>query len=178
MNTTKLLSLLCICGSIIIITQQQCPDMHCKPHESPKNDQPQTVAPSGNCAPTDQTDKHISTKKEDAKTSSRTIKVTNNITKKMLVYTKGFMQYTPDFTLSINNMPIEPGKQQQIIIENNCLIVGYTYNFANGYKKGSKKIEFMVPVTKDELEVTFSWQDDSRVLISGAQPHRIISEVS
>lgn len=178
MNTTKRLFLLCICGSIIIITQQQCPDMQYKPHEGPtENHQLPTAAPSAKCNPVEQTDMHITAENHDAKIS-RIIKVTNKITQKMLAYTKGFMQYTPNFVLTINDMPIEQGEQRQIIIKNNCVAVGYTYNFMNGYKKGSKEIEFRVPVTKDELEIIFSWQDDWHVVILGAQPHRIISEVS
>ena len=173
----KLLALLLICGSIIIITQQQYPDMHHKPECPTENNQSRKEAPSVKCKPVEPTDMHIAVGNQDAKIS-RTIKVTNKITKQMLAYSKGFMQYTPDFTLTINDVPVEQGKQQQIVIENNCVTVGYTYNFMNGYKKGSKEIEFMVPVTKDELDITFSWQDDWRIVISGAQPQKIISEVS
>ncbi len=180
MNTrAKIVSFLCICCSLIIINQQQYPDMHYAPQECPADNNQLPTAPSTKCNPIiEPADLHIATEEKHDTHFSRTIKVNNKITQKMIAYSKGFMQYTPDFTLTINNVPIKQGNQQQIVIENNCITVGYTYNFVNGYKKGSKEIEFMVPVTEDELDITFSWQDDWRVVISGAQPHKVISEIS
>lgn len=114
----------------------------------------------------------------DNQKKHRTITVRNKVTKKMITYTKGFMQYTPDFVISINDVPINEGTQETITINNDCLTASYSYNFMNGYKKGTKVIEFTVPSSKQELDVTFSWQDDWRLIISGAEPSKVISEVS
>ncbi len=183
MNTrTTLLLLLLICCSIIIIIQQkqQQSDMHYTPSTTEAPDQaepaPAPAAPTEPAPPTSTPDTHIAVEQPIAP-KSRTIKVTNNITQKMLAYTKGFMQYTPDFTLIVNHQAIEPGKQQEITINDNSLTIGYTYNFMNGYKKGSKEIAFTVPATSNELDITFSWKNDWRVIVAGAQPDRIISEV-
>lgn len=111
---------------------------------------------------------------EHQQSVSRTIAVTNKITDKMLYYKKGFMQYLPEFSITVNGISLEQGQEKPIEIPNGVLKVTYSYNFANGYKTGMKSVLFNVPEDLKELAITFNWKNDWRVVVDGATPFEVI----
>jgi len=100
----------------------------------------------------------------------RSVCVKNGITKKMISYTKCFVSYTPDFHIRINEQELKPGSQETFAIKGDTIAISYDYNFLNGYKKGKKVVEFALPEDTTTFEVTFSWNDDWRVILPSAKP--------
>ena len=100
----------------------------------------------------------------------RVVIIKNKITKKMITYTKCFVPYTPDFVLKVNGTELKLGEEQSIAIKKNRVTVTFSYNFLNGYKKGTSAVEFDLPESKQECEITFSWKNDWRVIMNDAKP--------
>ncbi len=131
-----------------------------------KNGLEQNTAPiAGN-----QADGKITPNKQQGQPIKRTITICNGITKKMISYNKSFLSYTPHFQLRVNDIALKPGEQKSIDVEDDKLKVTYTYNFLNGYKKGTKEITFKLQPAQKDLNVKFSWQNDWRVIIGRATP--------
>lgn len=111
-----------------------------------------------------------STEKKVAQAKDRTITVKNNIEKKMTGYKYIFKTYYPsEFKISFNGKELEQGTEAKITLKNNKLFARYIYNFPP-YKKGTKEIEFDIEPTAQEVDITFSWKDDWRVIASHATP--------
>ena len=92
----------------------------------------------------------------------RTVK--NCIEPRMLKY----WSYTPEiFTLKVNGQPLKPGAFLQVPLEKNTMVVRYDYSFANGFRKGAKEVTFEVDSAKNECDLKFSWDDESRVILLG-----------
>jgi hypothetical protein len=105
---------------------------------------------------------------------NRAISVKNNITEKMLSYKKGFLSYVPEFKVVVNGIPLAQGGQQTFEIPDNILNVTYSYDFVNGYKTGTRTVIFSIPNDMNEVDITFDWKNDWRVVIDGAKPLEII----
>ncbi len=91
----------------------------------------------------------------------------------MISYNKCFVSYTPNFALTVNDQILRPGRDQLITITDNKLVVTYSYNFLNGYKKGKRSVEFKINPNQDLYEITFSWHNDWRVIIPQATPQQV-----
>lgn len=102
------------------------------------------------------------------------ITVKNNITDKMITYKKGFINYIPEFKISVNGIPLAREDQKTIEIPERKLKVTYSYDFANGYKTGTKSVIFSIPESLTEIAITFDWKNDWRVVVNGAEPLEII----
>lgn len=99
----------------------------------------------------------------------RVITITNGVTRDMLAYRKRLIPYTPKFSLNVNNRLVKAGDTQEICITNNQLHVRYTYNFLHGYKTGTKTVTFELPEDMTTCNITFDWDQESRVMIKDAQ---------
>lgn len=159
-------------SAFAIITYQAVAqgDAHITPPEEPAHEQ-QTNSTPGKQINVNQ---DIIIKQAPSNIKKRTITVTNNITKKMISYTKCFVSYTPDFNLIINDEIIPPGHTRKVVVDNNnMLIVTYSYNFLNGYKKGKRSVSFELNPNQNAYEITFSWQNDWRLMIAQATPKKV-----
>lgn len=104
-------------------------------------------------------------------TTKKSITVHNKITKDMLGYKYIIMNYPSVFSIKVNDVLIPAGQSQTIAITNNILTVQYEYEFGKR-RKGSKAIEFKVPATIKNTDLTFSWNDDWRVKLSNGTPQK------
>ncbi|MGE0009273.1 MAG: hypothetical protein AB7F19_01920 [Candidatus Babeliales bacterium] len=100
----------------------------------------------------------------------RTITIKNTIEPKMLTYKHWSGNKVPDpFKIVIDGKEIAPGKSITVAIENDTLPVQFSYSFMMGYKKGTNEVTFQVPEHKDNLNLTFSWDNDYRVILEHAK---------
>ncbi len=118
----------------------------------------------------DNTNQSKQTHNKTTKEQSRTVQVSNNITQKMLGY-KYFVHYYPNkFILTINDMPVEQDQTKNIIIKDNKVAVRYEYEFLHGMRKGAKITTFDIEPKADHLNITFSWDNEWRVIMADATP--------
>jgi hypothetical protein len=108
------------------------------------------------------------------KEDHNTITVKNNITDKMITYKKGFINYIPEFKVTVNSIPLAQGEQKFLDIPDRKLKVTYSYDFVNGYKTGTRTVIFSIPENLVEVAIAFDWKNDWRVIIDGAEPLEII----
>ena len=105
---------------------------------------------------------------------TRAVKVTNNIEQSMLTYKHWTGKYEPStFVMKIDGQTIEQDKEYDIIVTDNILEVRYDYSFINGIRKGAKIIKFQLEKNAVDLLITFSWNDEWRVIIDQATPVEI-----
>lgn len=101
----------------------------------------------------------------------RIVTVTNNIKPEMTIYKHwiaGNLEPKP-FKIIIDGKELEPGKTAAIAIENSTLPVQFSYSFMDGYKKGTNEVTFEVPEKQDKLAMTFSWDNQYRVILDHAK---------
>jgi hypothetical protein len=92
-----------------------------------------------------------------------TITIKNNITPPMLKY----WSYSPtSFSIKVNNELIEPGSSKTITRDGNKVIVSYECCFQNGAYKSAKEIEYTLQPDAKEANLTFSWNEKQRVVLS------------
>ncbi len=104
------------------------------------------------------------------KNNQREITVTNAITKEMTGKYFCFKTYYPDsFSIVIDKKELSYEKERKVTIENNRLPIEYIYNFANGYRKGIRQVDFEIPETVTQCTLKFSWEQDSYILIDNAR---------
>lgn len=97
--------------------------------------------------------------------------ITNGITKDMTGYEFWQTKYYPDrLTISINGKPMEPGAKIEIPGTEKVMTVRYDYSFAKGFRTGAKEILFELCPTKKSYALSFSWYNQWRVALEGAQP--------
>lgn len=169
------LLLLCCSISLIIFTRQQCPQPAVPTGPAAVSD----ATMKGKALPSDQQTEITAPliTQGDTKQAQRSIKVKNNITDKMLKHPKAF-GYMPAFSVSVNNTEIAQGQERDIPLEDDKLIVEYRYNYLKGYRTGSKKIQFSVPVEKNEVNLGFDWSNDQRILTSEAKLDKVLEEIN
>ncbi len=101
---------------------------------------------------------------------ARTIKVKNNITDKDKKYKFMFTKYTPSkFSIKVNGLPIEQGKEKNITIKQDKFKVRYDFEFGK-HRSGANIVEFSLPKKIDSISITFNWKKKWRILIEGATP--------
>ena len=108
-----------------------------------------------------------------AQHAARTVVVKSSIEKKMLGYKKFGTHYPSDFIIRANDKvvfhrqdkEIIPQNPQKIRIKDNTINLRYDYRFS-GYRQGAKVIVFDVEPQAKELDLTFEWKDDWRILVA------------
>ncbi len=99
------------------------------------------------------------------KSTQRTIEIKNGITQDMITYHHWTGKHTPEFTISLNGKEIKSDQKAEIPVTDDKLTVNYTFNFAKGYYKDSKKVEISVPEGKTFL-MQFSWKQTPNIIIN------------
>lgn len=98
--------------------------------------------------------------------SASTITIKNNITPTMLKY----WSYSPtSFSVKVNNEPLEPGSSKTITRDGNKVIVTYQCSFQNGAYKSAKEVEYEIQPDAKEANLTFSWNEKQRVVLSDSK---------
>ncbi len=115
----------------------------------------------------------ISETGEQVKVSNgpRTVKIKNNIVEKKLKYKYLFLSYIPTkFSITINGQELKRDEKMDVTIKDNKLSVRYDYEFMDGKRTGAKVVHFEVDPEAQELDLSFSWKDEWRIIIDGATP--------
>jgi len=96
--------------------------------------------------------------------------ITNGITKEMLTYKHWSGSYEPTtFVITISGNPISYNETAQVEIENQeSILIRYDYSFVNGYKKGSREIEFTISPEKNDYILSFSWKEPAHLILENA----------
>lgn len=113
------------------------------------------------------------TKQNETKTATQlqTITIKNDIEPSMLQYKHWTGTYKPSiFVITINGQTIEQGKEYQVTATDNMLEIGYNYSFMNGMRTGAKIVKFQIEKNTEPLNLTFSWDNEWRVIIDHATP--------
>ncbi len=126
-------------------------------------------AVSATAPPQNKTEK-IEQNKTKTAAQQQTITIKNAIEPSMLQYKHWTGTYEPVFAITINGQTIEQGKEYQVTATDNMLEVGYNYSFMNGMRTGSKMIKFQIEKKIKSLNLTFSWDNEWRVIIDHATP--------
>lgn len=102
--------------------------------------------------------------------AKRVVSITNNINPEMLVYKHWSGDKVPEpFAIVVDGKPLEPGKTTSVALEDDKLNVQFNYSFMMGYRKGTREVTFKVPEKQDTLNMTFSWDNDHRIILDKAQ---------
>ena len=97
------------------------------------------------------------------------IVITNAIEPSMLAYKHWTGTYSPElFTITINGSIIEAGQTYTLADPETPLVVQCDYSFMNGIRKGTKKISYHMNKDCTNVQLTFSWLDDRKVIIENA----------
>ncbi len=103
-----------------------------------------------------------------------TISIHNKIKPKMLEYTFLKVGYSPDsFKLKVNGNEVKPGSSISVPNNQKMLIVRYDYSFAKGWRTGAKEITFELNPKNKDCDLEFSWNNEWRVMASGAKPQKV-----
>ncbi len=98
------------------------------------------------------------------------ITIINAIEPKMLEYKHWTGKYSPDkFSISVNGAEIEQGKTCEIPADAKTVEIGYTYSFMNGMKSGGRRISYQLNENVTQLNITFNWKDDWRVVVDNGK---------
>lgn len=97
----------------------------------------------------------------------RTIKVSNNITKKMTTY-RHWGSHTPILTLKANGIVIPYDEPTAIEITNNILDMDYHADFYSGMRTSQDSASFIVDKDANTVNVTFSWDAKPRIIVDKA----------
>ena len=110
-------------------------------------------------------------KHQNTSPQTQTVTVKNNIKPDMLAYKHWTGTYEPSiFTVSINGQTIEQDKEYKVLASDNTLEVRYDYSFANGFKKEAKIVKFQIETNSNDLNLTFSWNDEWHVIMDHTTP--------
>jgi len=92
--------------------------------------------------------------------------IANAIEPSMLEYKHWTGKYSPEiFTISVNGTQIEQGKTIEVPATTKTVEIRYDYSFMNGIKSGGKTISYELNENITQVNITFSWKDDWRVLV-------------
>ena len=104
------------------------------------------------------------------------VTITSNITHKDLGYKKIGTHYPSDFIIRINDQILVYLDGKEVInkplsvkLNDNKLSARYDYKFGS-YKKGAKIIHFKVDQQIKNIDLSFEWKNECRLIISHATP--------
>ena|SRR5579872_4741016 len=122
------------------------------------------INPIAACAPVDLT-------QESAETS---ITIKNAIEPNMIAYKHWTGTYDPDtFTITINGVEVAQGAEHTIPATQDPITIRYDYSFVNGKRTGAKVVSYQLNENITEANITFSWNNDWRVVVDNATPIEI-----
>jgi hypothetical protein len=101
----------------------------------------------------------------DAKKEARTIEIKNCITKDMITYHHWTGKHTPEFNVKVNGKEVKEAVSASIPVANDKVNIEYSFNFANGYYKDTKKLEVAVP-EGNQFALEFSWKTTPNIKIA------------
>jgi|GEM_PF-4580404 len=109
-------------------------------------------------------------KEKSAEPQPVNISITNNITKEMITYKHWSGSYAPSiFTITISGNQLSNNQTTTTkTTTQNTITIRYDYSFANGYKTGSREIEFIISPEKTQYALTFSWQHPTHLILENA----------
>lgn len=103
--------------------------------------------------------------------TKRTVTITNSITPAMRIKKHWTGEKTPDkLAILLDGKQIEPGKTVSAQLKDDLLTLEFDYSFMNGYRTGKNQVIFQVPEDQERLDMTFSWENDFRVILDKAIP--------
>lgn len=110
------------------------------------------------------------TQKTEVTPAITSITITNAIEPSMLEYKHWTGKYSPEqFAITINGTEIETGKTCDIPANATTVEIGYTYSFMNGMKSGGRKISYQLDENTSQVNISFDWKDDWRVIIDNGK---------
>lgn len=101
--------------------------------------------------------------------SKRIVTITSNIKPEMLIKHWMGKREPNSFAILVDGKELAMGKTITTTIENNILDIQYNYSFAMGIYQGKRKVTFEVPEKQHTLSMTFSWENDHRVILDHAK---------
>lgn len=103
-------------------------------------------------------------------TRSTKIEVKNNITPEMLVYNHWSGSYKPTvFEITIVGNRVAQNAIIETEVVNDIITIRYDYSFMNGYKTGSREIQFLLQPGKKQYGLTFSWHAPMHLVLENAE---------
>lgn len=99
------------------------------------------------------------------KSTQRAVEIKNAITQDMITYHHWTGKHTPEFTISLNGKESKSDQTIEIPVTDDKLTVNYTFNFAKGYYKDSKKVEIVLPEGK-KFVMQFSWKQTPNIIFN------------
>lgn len=111
------------------------------------------------------------TKKKIPSVKTRVVTIKNAISPEMTKYRFWGTYYSPSqFYLSINNKIIQYNESISCSVDaSNRIDITYHYEFKNGMVSGSKCVEFEVPENSPTVAITFSWNNNHRLISSAGR---------
>ncbi len=100
----------------------------------------------------------------------RSIKICNTINDSMTSHSSPIGSLTPTFSVMVNDQAIKNGESLNINLKENQITVRYDFNFLKGMNKGSRAVTFNVKPKTEKLTLSFSWDNEWRVIVDGATP--------
>ena len=92
--------------------------------------------------------------------------ITNNIKPSML----SCYGQKPQFTLSINGKTLSQQSSICVPLSNKTVVIRYDYNFLKGTYQGANEVTFELDdCVKKNYEVTFSWNNEFRIILPGGK---------
>jgi hypothetical protein len=109
--------------------------------------------------------------KQAQKATTQTYIIKNSITPEMLTYKHWSGSYKPSiFAISIQGAYVKLGETHAVSVNSEKSIkIRYDYSFMNGYKTGSREIEFIPLSEHNILELTFSWNEPTHIILQNAR---------
>jgi hypothetical protein len=97
--------------------------------------------------------------------------ITNAIEPSMIAYKHWTGTYNPDiFTIKVNGVEVAQGAQHMLDIAHDPIEIRYDYSFVNGKRTGAKIVSYQLNENITQANITFSWNDDWRVLVDNGKP--------
>jgi len=101
---------------------------------------------------------------------SHPITITNDIKPEMLAYKHWTGTYKPtEFKLTVNGTEVKAGEKYEVSSDQ-TLEIHYQYSFMNGKRTGEKTVTYELQKDVQNAAITFSWDNESRIIVDNAQP--------
>jgi len=102
--------------------------------------------------------------------AQKPVTIINKIDESMLKYKHWTGTHEPEsFSIQINGKTVEKGEKYEVTTPHEPLTIRYDYSFAKGMYKGGKTMSYQIDSEKSEADLTFSWNDDPRVIVENAK---------
>ena len=97
--------------------------------------------------------------------------ITNAIQPSMLAYKHWTGTYNPDkFTITVNDIEVAQGAQHTLSATTDPIDIRFDYSFVNGKRTGSHVISYQLDENIAQANITFSWNDEWKVIVDNGKP--------